>query len=133
MCFQTYDYNYNYVYMQVGVNGVISFGLEFPHFSPSLFPTESTDTYFDYAVAPYWSDNDARLNGLASWEMYSSGDSESQNTDDIIDTVNQFINANTNETDFVGTFVFVGFWEEMHPYPAGASSIQAEPYLNSVS
>ena len=118
-------------YLQLSTNGIISFGVEFPQFLASLFPTDSADIYFDYAVAPYWSDNDARLNGRVSWDMYSSG--ESEDTDNIIDTVNQFINANTNETDFVGTFVFVGFWEEMHPYPAGASSILAEPYLSSVS
>ena len=113
------------------MNGIISFGIEFPHFSAALFPTESAATYYDYAVAPYWADNDARLNGRVSWEMYSTGDSSV--TDDIIDRINQFINTNTNETNFAGTFVFVGFWEEMHPYPAGAGSIQAQPYLNHVS
>ena len=117
-------------HLQMSTNGVISFGVEFSHFFPSLFPTESAVTYYDFAVAPYWTDNDARLNGRVSWEMYSTGDSAV--TDDIIDDVNTFINTNTNETDFVGNFLFVGFWEEMHPYPAGASSIQAEPYLNHV-
>ena len=109
----------------------MSFGIEFPHFSAALFPTESAATYFDFAVAPYWADNDARLNGLVSWEMYSIGDGAA--ADDIIQRVNDFINANTVETDFEGNFIFVGFWEEMHPYPAGASPIQAEPYLDSVS
>ena len=109
----------------------MSFGIEFPHFSAALFPTESAATYFDFAVAPYWADNDARLNGLVSWEMYRTGDDAA--ADDIIQTVNDFINANTVETDFEGNFIFVGFWEEMHPYPAGASPIQAEPYLDSVS
>ena len=116
---------------QVATNGIISFGLEFPHFSASLFPTESAATYYDYAVAPYWADNDARLNGQVSWEMYSTG--EGPATDTIIQTINDFINDNTNETNFAGTFVFVGFWEEMHPYPAGASATQAQPYLNHVS
>ena len=109
----------------------MSFGIEFPHFSAALFPTESAATYFDFAVAPYWADNDARLNGLVSWEMYRTGDDAA--ADGIIQTVNDFINANTVETDFEGNFIFVGFWEEMHPYPAGASPIQAEPYLDSVS
>ena len=63
--------------------------------------------------------------------MYSTGDRA--DTDDIIQTVNDFINVNTNETNFAGNFVFVGFWEEMHPYPAGASDTQAAPYLNHVS
>ena len=118
-------------YIQVGTNGIISFGLEFPHYSPSLFPTTSAETYYDFAIAPYWTDNDARLNGRVSWEMYSTGDGDT--TDDIIQSVNEFINANTNETDFAGTFLFVSFWEGMHPYPAGASPDQAAPYLNFVS
>lgn len=64
--------------------------------------------------------------------MYEAG--ESSATDNIIDRVNLFINRNTNETDFAGDFVFVGFWEEMHPYPAGVNnSILAEEYLNYVS
>ena len=117
--------------LQMSTNGILSFGVEFPHFSAALFPTESAATYFDFAVAPYWTDNDARLNGRVSWEMYSTGDSTL--TDDIIDNVNTFINTNTNETDFVGNFVFVGSWSEMHPYPAGASPALAEPYLDNVS
>ena len=63
--------------------------------------------------------------------MYSTG--ESDTTDDIIKTVNSFINMNTNETDFVGNFTFIGTWSEMHPYPAGASEEQAQPYLGNVS
>ena len=115
----------------MGVNGIISFGVEYPHFAAALFPTELAETYYDFAVAPYWADNDARLYGTVSWEMYSTG--ESDTTDDIIETVNSFINMNTNETDFAGDFIFVGFWEGMHPYPAGASESQAAPYLNFVS
>ena len=119
------------VSIQLGVNGIISFGVEYPHFAAALFPTESSQTYYDFAVAPYWADNDARLYGSVSWEMYSTGDDAT--TDDIIENVNNFINMNTNETDFTGNFVFVGFWEGMHPYPAGASETQAGPYLNFVS
>ena len=114
----------------MATNGIISFGLEFPTFSPALFPTGNIETHYDYAVAPYWSDNDARLNGRVSWEMYSSG--ESEDTDDIIDTVNQFINENTEDSSFNGTFLFVGFWEGMHPFPAGADPSLATPYLDSV-
>ena len=117
--------------MQMATNGIISFGIEFPHFSAALFPTENAETYFDFAVAPYWTDNDARLYGQVSWEMYSTGDRA--DTDNIIQTVNDFINVNTNETNFAGNFIFVGNWKEMHPYPAGASEFQAAPYLNMVS
>ena len=114
----------------MATNGIISFGVEFPHFSAALFPTESAATYFDFAVAPYWADNDARLNGRVSWEMYSTGDS--QTTDDIIERINEFINEN-EDSDFAGNFTFIGTWTEMHPFPAGASAILAAPYLEQVS
>ena len=115
----------------MSTNGIISFGVEFPHFSPSYFPTVSASTYFDYAVAPYWADHDARLHGTVSWEQYST--EESTETDDIIARVNEFINTNTEETNFAGNFAFVGNWREMHPYPAGASQLQAAPFLDMVS
>ena len=114
----------------MATNGLVSFGLEFPTFAPALFPTDSIETYHDYVTAPYWADNDARLNGRVSWEMYSTGDSDT--TDDIIQSVNEFIRVNENDDNFDGTFLFVGFWEGMHPYPAGADPALATPYLNNV-
>ena len=114
----------------MATNGLISFGLEFPTFAPSLFPTDDAEVYYDYVTAPYWADNDARLNGRVSWEMYSTGDSPA--TDDIIGSVNDFLSTNGYGDDFVGTFMFVGFWEGMHPYPAGSDPTLAAPYLNSV-
>ena len=116
----------------MSTNGLISFGDIIAFFTSSLFPTESATTYFAYAVAPYWSDNDARLYGRVSWEMFALGDSPL--TDDIIGRVNDFININVeNASSFAGSFVFVGSWSEMHPYPAGANEQQAIPYLNNVS
>ena len=81
-------------------------------------------------VAPYWVDNDARLNGLVSWEMYSTGDSQS--TDEIINRVNHFIAMNPDHQGFVGSFMFVVTWNEMHPYPAGDDLENAHPYFNMV-
>lgn len=115
----------------MSTNGILSFGVEFPHFLPSLFPTESAATYYDFAIAPYWADHDARLHGTVSWESYSTGDNAA--TDDIIARVNEFVNTNTDEVDFTGNFVFVGNWREMHPYPAGAGPVQAQPFLDMVS
>lgn len=114
----------------MATNGLISFGLEFPHYAAALFPGDSIDTYYDYATAPYWADSDARLNGRVSWEMYSTGDSNA--TDENIDSVNDFIHVNEHDTNFKGTFMFVGFWEGMHPYPAGSDPALATPYLTSV-
>ena len=109
---------------------MLDFGGPFGYYSPSLFPTTAYNIHNRHVVAPYWSDNDARLNGLVSWEMYSVGDGLS--TDAIIDRINSFINTETNNTNFMGSFVFVATWSEMHPYPAGQDLIYAEPYLSMV-
>ena len=117
----------NNCHPQVSTNGVLDFGGPFQHYSPSLFPTTAYDIMYRHVVAPYWSDNDARLNGLVSWEMYSVGDGLS-----IIDRINSFINTETNDTNFMGSFVFVATWSEMHPFPAGVNLTYAEPYLSMV-
>ena len=82
-------------------------------------------------MAPFYSDTDTRLNGRIFWEMYNIGDS--RNTDEIVIKVGSFINTFTNTTDFRPNFVLVATWWQMHPYPAGQSHIEAEPYLQMVS
>ena len=83
----------------------------------------------DHVVAVYWADNDARLNGRVSWEMYTTG--ASPTSDGIITKVNGFI-ARQSGVYFNGRFMFVVTWKEMHPYPAGDDLGEAEPYLNMV-
>ena len=75
-------------------------------------------------------DNDARLNGNVSWEMYRIGDSPQ--SDEIINRVNSFVRTNSNSPNFGGNFVFVANWSEMHQYPAGESAVNALTYLNMV-
>ena len=89
------------------------------------------DVYQHHVVAPYWVDNDVRLNGRVSWEMYSTGDSLEANK--VIGRVSRFIRMNSNSTNFEGNFVLVANWSEMHQYPAGESLANAQPYLNMVS
>ena len=84
-----------------------------------------------YFIAPYWADNDARLHGSMSWEMYSVG--YGPKTDDIITNVTNFIRITSNNMEFSGNLVFVANWNEMHPYPAGISVKAALPYLHMVS
>ena len=116
----------------MSTNGAVAFGVEFPYYNPLLFPTSPDNIiYHEYVVAPYWSDNDARLHGNVSWEMYSTGDSSE--TDDLINRVSIFVSITTNTTNFNGNFVFVANWIEMHPYPAGVSPQGGVPYLNMVS
>ena len=114
--------------LQVSTNGVISFGSQFSDYKAVLFPhNNGSNIYQTYVVAPYWTDNDARLYGNVSWEMYSIGDS--LESDNISGRVNLFIRTNTNSTNFYGSFAFVGTWSEMHQYP----SRHYERYLNKVS
>ena len=63
--------------------------------------------------------------------MYAAGASAA--TDEIIARVNTFVRDNYDDNAFVGTFMFVGFWEGMHPYPAGEDPVLSNSYLNSVS
>ena len=114
----------------MSTNGVISFGSSFPYSAPFLFPSYYSSIHFHYAIAPYWSDNDARLNGLVSYQTYSVG--ESSDSDNTINLVNRFIEMNTSSTNFNGSFMLVVTWSEMHPYPAGESGVAAEPYFNMV-
>ena len=105
--------------MQVGTNGIVSFGSPFMNFEAYLFPhTNGSNIYDSYIVAPYWTDNDARRNGRVTWEIYSTSDGLVKSTE-IIRRVRHFIRLNTNNRGFNGNFVFVANWSEMHPYPAG--------------
>ena len=70
-----------------------------------------------YFIAPYWADNNARLHGSMSWEMYSVG--YGSITDDIIKNVTNIVNIKANNMRFSGNLVFVANWNEMHPFPAG--------------
>lgn len=110
--------------MQVGTNGIISFGSEFETYTAQLFP------YGQHIIAPYWTDNDATLYGRVSWEAYSSTDS--QISSEIIAKVTNFIRIDTSSKTFNGNFVLVANWSEMHPYPAGQHIANAEPYFNMV-
>ena len=101
--------------MQVSTNGVISFGLPFFYFNAFLFYMNMQH----HVVAPYWIDNDARLNGIVSWQMHNSGDSIL--SDDIIYRVSNFIRMNTNSTNFSGRFVFIGNWSEWQIHNSGDS------------
>ena len=113
----------------MSINGVLSFGLPFPHFPPLLLPpAPDSDIYQMYFIAPYWADNDARLHGSISWEMYSVG--YSPKTDDIINNITDFINYNANNMEFSGNFVFVANWNE---YPTEKSTEASLPYLHMVS
>ena len=98
-------------------NGLISFGAPYRKYAAISFPSaNSSDLYERHIVAPYWTDNDPRIIGNVSWEMYSTG--YGRHTDDIIERISFFIQTNKLTTTFNGKFVFVATWSEMYPYIA---------------
>ena len=107
---------------QVGANDIISFQAGWTSSTPQLFPTTNTVTKFAYVVAPFWSDNDLRLAGNATYQVYGPS--------------SQLINASTFITDttgtnFSGTWMLVAQWNGAHPYPHGNSP--TSPAVQAVS
>ena len=90
--------------VQISVNGVVSFGEQFPFYSPELFPGTTASVYFGYLVAPYWVDGDLRRGGNITWEILSSGGSEE--ADEYLSLVSQFIEGQMN-TSFVGSWMMM--------------------------
>ena len=108
--------------MQVGTNGIVAFGSQFTDYVPRYFPSSPSSSIFHrHIIAPFWADHDATNNGLVSWEMYSAGDS--QVTNGIIQNVSRFIRANTNFTNFIGSFVFVAHWNVVPPFSSSLSGV----------
>ena len=117
--------------LQVGTNGIISFGRPFSFDNPATFPTQQAGTYYSYVAAPHWSDIDTRLAGAVYYQTYSSqNSSEAQ----VINTVEGFVNSE-NGTLLNSNWMLVATWENVHPFPHGASAEQdrQDPYLQSVS
>jgi len=114
---------------QVGTNGVISFGAEFPHWNAMLFPTNINTNLSAYVVAPYWADADARLGGEIRYEVFERGCDDTNVSNLLLDRVGNFI---TNETgvQFTGTLMMTVMWDEVHPWPHGTGLYDA--YVNSV-
>ena len=114
--------------MQVGTNGIISFGEEYTHFDASLFPTTLAASYYSYVVAPYWADVDNRADGRIYWEIHTSqGEAVSQQ---LITRVNDFI-FNETTVSLGGTWMMVTTWEDVYPWPHGSNP--DDPNLQSVS
>ncbi|CAI8032996.1 Low-density lipoprotein receptor-related protein 1, partial [Geodia barretti] len=94
----------------------MSFGEQFPVYSPELFPGTTATVHFGYLVAPYWVDGDLRRGGNITWEILTSGGSEI--ADQYLGQVSQFIEVQQNAT-------FVGNWMLMVNY------MRVPPFLSS--
>ena len=87
--------------------------------------------YFSYLLAPYWSDVDTRREGNVRYESYYRGDSPE--SDQQIGVVEDFLEQEEGVVMEVG-WMLLASWEEVHPYPHGASADleRQNPYLESV-
>ena len=114
-------------FSQVGNNGIVSMGWEFPHRDAALFPTEQADIFYTYVAAPFWGDADTRKAGEVYYEVHATGTPAS---DDLINRVSAFIHTEEGVT-FVGNWMLVVHWNAVHPWPHGkpGSSI---PVLEAV-
>ena len=92
----------------MGANGIISFGAGYTSNNPQLFPTNNAVTRNAYVVAPFWSDNDLRLAGSVTYQVFTSQ----------FANVNAFI-SDTTGTNFTATWMLVAQWNGAHPYPHG--------------
>ena len=71
-------------------------------------------------MAPFWDDIDIRGgNGEISYQIFQTGNE--------IDTVNSFLQSQTNYTSFEGTWMMVAFWDQVHPY-LGSSNSEVSVY-----
>ena len=105
--------------MQVGDNGIISFGEPFLLWEPEPFPGTVEGVRSAHVVAPYWSDNDIRREGTVSYEVF-----EFQKTgvhgDEVLTTVSNYIMEEFgNTTNFLGVYMILAEWNNVHPFPHG--------------
>ena len=93
--------------LQVGINGLISFGSLYGSWINQPFPGNAAINS-RYLVAPFWDDVDTRGdNGEVSYEVHQSGY--------YLNTVNLFLRRN-RPSSFTGTWMMVAQWNAVHPY-----------------
>lgn len=98
--------------LQIGTNGLLSFGSSYNSFSSQQFPGSFFISSL-YLVAPYWDDIDIRGDsGVISYEIHEDGY--------FLDLVNNFLQR-SRPSSFVGTWMAVVSWDAVHPFPGVTS------------
>ena len=86
-------------------------------------------------IAPFWSDNDIRKEGMVRYVAISRGDSEEG--DNLIDSAVEYLQHEEGLANaFRGTWMLVAQWDKVHPHPHGVSNeeeILLNPFLNKVN
>lgn len=98
---------------QVSTNGILSFARPFPYHSPHLFPGTS---FYNFLVAPFWSDNDIRRDvGAVSYWVYT-GQSDS------LTFVSTYI-SQQEQVKFNGTWMLAAEWSSVPEYLGNLSIV----------
>jgi len=83
-------------------------------------------------VAPYWSDNDIRREGNVSYEVFQLQATGAYG-DQLLDDVSSYIRERNTSSQFRGSFMILAEWDDVHPYPHGASNVSDDdPFLAKV-
>ena len=117
-------------------NGVISFEDPFKFPLPEPFPTSHDPITQSFVVAPFWSDNDIRREGAVRYVSYSARENTDPNVSGLFSMLNGFIQQSQSEEeeDFVGDWLLIAHWDQVHPSPHGQDNHMGMPeaFLNLV-
>ena len=90
--------------LQIGSNGIISFGSPYNPFLNEELPVPDVAL-----VAPYWDDVDTRFgSGQISYEIHQSGY--------FLEEVSEFIRRRRSALAFTGTWMMIVYWDAVHPF-----------------
>ena len=105
--------------MQIANNGIFSFNQAYSHWAPEPFPGTSSTVQNSHLVTPFWDDVDisGEDGGSIYYQVHTSTAGNPQSVE-LLDQVNGFIQSGWN-SEFVGVWMLVAVWDEVHPYPHG--------------
>ena len=111
------------IFIQVGTNGLLSFGTGYNSFVTQQFPGNAVIQSL-YLVAPFWDDVDIRFgNGDISYEIHETGSF-------FLDQVNAFIQER-RPTEFEGTWMMVVFYDAVHEFSFFGTSLEVCRHKNT--
>ena len=104
---------------QVSENGAISFEKDWRYAQPEQFPTSNPNIQVVDVVAPYWSDNDIRKEGVVRYVAINKD--ESTEGDNILADIDQHLHDRGTQ-GFTSTFAIIAQWDHVHPFPHASPS-----------
>lgn len=86
----------------------MTFGRSFTSDDPSIFPSDDSDVFWRYIIAAFWADLNTLGDGSVSWEVHNSSLSST-----LVNKVNSLIQVEYGDANFTGSWMIVGFWENV--------------------